>query len=115
MWIDPTNANRMTVGHDGGISISVNRGRTWNIVQLPNAQIYHVTVDSKVPYFVYGNMQDGPSSRGPSNSRAGVAVHGRGVSQDGGFRGAGYLPTDRPRVRRSDAGGDGRAGAPWPH
>ena len=29
IWIDPTNANRMTVGHDGGISISTNRGKNW--------------------------------------------------------------------------------------
>src|SRR5256886_6096809 len=32
------------------------------------AQIYHVTVDDQIPYFVYGNRQDGPSWRGPSNS-----------------------------------------------
>jgi len=37
-------------------------------VNLPIAQIYHVTVDDQIPYFVYGNRQDGPSWRGPSNS-----------------------------------------------
>ncbi len=68
MWIDPTNGDRMAVVNDGGVSISVNRGRTWNHIQLPIAQIYHVTVDNQVPYFVYGNKQDGPSYRGPSNS-----------------------------------------------
>jgi hypothetical protein len=68
MWIDPTNGDRMAVVHDGGVSISVNRGRSWNRVQLPIAQMYHVTVDDQIPYFVYGNMQDGPSWRGPSNS-----------------------------------------------
>ncbi len=68
MWIDPTNGDRMAVVNDGGVSISVNRGRTWNRIQLPIAQIYHVTVDNQIPYFVYGNRQDGPSFRGPSNS-----------------------------------------------
>jgi len=68
MWIDPTNGDRMAVVSDGGISISVNRGKTWNRVNLPIAQMYHVTVDDQVPYFVYGNRQDGPSWRGPSNS-----------------------------------------------
>jgi hypothetical protein len=28
-----------------------------------------VTVDNQIPYYVYGNKQDGPSYRGPSNSR----------------------------------------------
>jgi len=68
MWIDPTNGDRMAVVNDGGVSISVNRGRTWNHIQLPIAQIYHATVDDQIPYNVYGNRQDGPSWRGPSNS-----------------------------------------------
>jgi photosystem II stability/assembly factor-like uncharacterized protein len=68
VWIDPTNPERMIVGNDGGIGISVNRGRTWNRIQLPNAQMYHVAVDNQIPYNVYGNRQDGPSFRGPSNS-----------------------------------------------
>ena len=68
MWIDPTNPSRMAVANDGGISLSVTRGRTWNRVQLPIAQMYHVTVDNRIPYFVYGNEQDDPSYRGPSRS-----------------------------------------------
>lgn len=68
MWIDPTDGDRMAVVNDGGVNISVNRGHTWNHVNLPIAQLYHVTVDDQIPYFVYGNRQDGPSWRGPSNS-----------------------------------------------
>jgi photosystem II stability/assembly factor-like uncharacterized protein len=71
MWIDPANPSRMAVANDGGVSLSVTRGRTWERVQLPIAQIYHATVDNQVPYYVYGNKQDGPSYRGPSNSRSG--------------------------------------------
>ena len=70
MWIDPTNANRMIVGHDQGVSVSQNRGRTWRRQRLANAQMYHVEVDNQIPYYVYGNQQDGPSLRGPSNSRS---------------------------------------------
>ena len=55
MWIDPGNGDRMVVGHDQGVSISVNRGRTWQRVRLANAQMYHVTVDNQIPYYVYGN------------------------------------------------------------
>ena len=79
MWIDPGNANRMIVAHDQGVSISQTRGRTWLKQRLPNAQIYHVTVDNQIPYYVYGNKQDGPSYRGPSNSRL----------DEGGGRGGG--------------------------
>ncbi len=68
-WIDPTNAKRMIVSHDGGVSITLNRGRTWQRIQLPIAQMYHASTDNAVPYNVYGNMQDGPSVRGPSVSR----------------------------------------------
>jgi len=84
MWIDPTNGDRMTVANDGGIGITINRGRTWQRVQFPIAQMYHVTVDNQIPYFVYGNKQDGSSYRGPSNSLSG----GRG----GG--GAGFAAPD---------------------
>ena len=70
MWIDPTNANRMIVGHDQGVSVSQTRGRTWRRQRLANAQMYHVTVDNQIPYYVYGNQQDGPGFRGPSNSRS---------------------------------------------
>ncbi|HEX7138292.1 MAG TPA: hypothetical protein VF219_10610, partial [Vicinamibacterales bacterium] len=69
MWIDPTNADRFVVAHDDGLSFSVNRGRSWHQIQLPVAQMYHVAVDNQIPYNVYGNRQDGPSTRGPSNSR----------------------------------------------
>lgn len=68
MWIDPTNGDRMVVGNDGGASISINRGQTWFKARLPIAQMYHVATDNQIPYFVYGNRQDGPSCRGPSNS-----------------------------------------------
>ncbi len=69
IWIDPTNADRQIVAHDQGLSITVNRGRTWFKQRLNNAQIYHVTVDNQIPYNVLGNKQDEPSYRGPSNSR----------------------------------------------
>ncbi len=72
IWVDPKNSDRMLVGNDQYVSISINRGKTWNGVRLPNAQMYHVAVDNQIPYFVYGNKQDGPSYRGPSNSKMGV-------------------------------------------
>ena len=74
MWIDPTNPDRMINGNDQNVAISTTRARTWLRVNLPIAQMYHVTVDNRVPYYVYGNRQDGPSYRGPSNSRTGGTI-----------------------------------------
>ena len=71
IWIDPTDANRMAVANDGGVSLSVTRGKTWYRIQLPIAQMYHVTVDNRIPYYVYGNEQDDPSYRGPSRVAGG--------------------------------------------
>ncbi|MGQ0703991.1 MAG: VPS10 domain-containing protein [Gemmatimonadales bacterium] len=84
MWIDPTDGDRMAVANDNAIAISVNRGRTWNRVQLPIAQMYHVTVDDRVPYTVCGNRQDGPSACGPSNSKLGGFGGGGGGGGGGG-------------------------------
>jgi len=56
MWIDPTNGDRMAVVNDGG-EYFVDRGNSWNHVNLPIAQMYHVTVDDQIPYYVYGNRQ----------------------------------------------------------
>lgn len=74
MWIDPTNANRMINGNDQNVAISTTRARTWLRTNLPIAQMYHVTTDNRVPYYVYGNRQDGPSYRGPSHSRTGGGI-----------------------------------------
>jgi len=74
MWIDPLNADRMVVGSDQGVSLSINRGKTWYGAKLPIAQMYHATVDNQIPYYVYGNRQDGSSARGPSNSLTGGKI-----------------------------------------
>ena len=74
MWIAPDQPDRMIVGHDGGVSISTNRGETWQRPRLPIAQMYHVHTDDEIPYRVMGNRQDGPSSRGPSNSLTGGGI-----------------------------------------
>jgi photosystem II stability/assembly factor-like uncharacterized protein len=116
MWIDELNADRQIVSGDGGVSISENRGASWFRVQLPVAQMYHVTVDNAVPYNVMGNRQDGPSARGPSNARMG-GLFGPGIiprsawhTVGGGESGfATPDPTD-PNIVWSSASGAGGGG-----
>ncbi|SVA43319.1 uncharacterized protein METZ01_LOCUS96173, partial [marine metagenome] len=74
MWIDPLLPDRMIVGHDQGLSISTDRGKNWWRPRLPIAQMYHVNTDNRIPYFVYGNRQDGATQMGPSNSLTGGGI-----------------------------------------
>lgn len=76
IWIDPLDPRRIMVAHDQGIGISLDRGRTYEQVRLPIAQMYHVAVDTQIPYFVYGSRQDGQTMRGPSNSLMGATPGG---------------------------------------
>ena len=116
MWIDPTDANRMIVAHDQGLSISVNRGKTWFRKRLSNAQMYHVTVDNMVPYNVLGNKQDEPTYRGPSNSRIqgrrGINYIPRGMWHHVGGGESGWATPDpeNPNIVWSSASGSGMVG-----
>lgn len=112
MWIDPTNADRMIVAHDQGLSISQNRGRTWFRQRLKNAQIYHVTVDNMIPYNVFGNKQDEPTYRGPSNSRLAQGRILRGMWHAVGGGESGWATPDPvdPNIVWSTASGSGMVG-----
>jgi len=59
LWIDPANPQRMINANDGGANVTVNGGRTWTRQDnQPTAQFYHVAVDNRWPYYVYGAQQD---------------------------------------------------------
>ena len=111
MWIDPKNANRMIEGNDQGLGITNNRGETWRRVHLPIAQMYHVTIDNAIPYNVMGNRQDGPSSRGPSNSMYGGGIaRGDWFAVGGGESGFATPDPRDPNVVWSSASGSGARG-----
>ncbi|MEM8490338.1 MAG: sialidase [Pseudomonadota bacterium] len=115
MWVDPSNGDRQIVVGDGGLSISHNRGESWHRVQLPVAQLYHVTTDTAIPYNVLTNRQDGPSMRGPSRSRrqsSSDGFIGTGLWHDVGGGESGFAtadPTD-PNIVWSSASGYGALG-----
>jgi len=59
MWIDPKDANRMIVSNDGGVTVSLDGGKTWTRQDnQPTAQFYHVITDTRTPYYLYGSQQD---------------------------------------------------------
>ncbi len=77
VWIDPLDPDRFMIAHDGGASITLNRGATFQRVVLPIAQLYHVHTDTRVPYHLYANRQDGTSYRMPSLGLAGRISEGQ--------------------------------------
>jgi photosystem II stability/assembly factor-like uncharacterized protein len=73
LWIDPRDSRHMLIGCDGGFYATFDRGKTWdhlNILAL--GQFYHVCVDNKTPYNVYGGLQDNGSWGGPSRTMRGT-------------------------------------------
>lgn len=68
IWIDPQNADRFVITNDAGLIITQVHGRGFQRITLPIGQMYHVAVDDQVPYYVYSNMQDDGTMRGPSTS-----------------------------------------------
>ncbi len=75
VWMDPEDPKRMIVGNDGGVHLSTNGGETWFTPPLPISQFYHVSADTRRPYWVAGAMQDLGTAQGPSDSLAsGIAL-----------------------------------------
>lgn len=66
IWIDPRNPDRWIATGDGGAGITTNHARSFLSVTLPIGQMYHVAVDTRVPYWLYSNRQDNGTMRGPS-------------------------------------------------
>ena len=74
LWIDPDNTKHVIGGDDGGLWISYDGGsRWWKSANLPISQFYHVAVDDKDPYQVYGGLQDNSSWVGDSAYPGGIS------------------------------------------
>ena len=59
LWIDPRDPKHVVTGNDGGLYMSQDGGNRWlKADNLPISQFYHVSVDDKDPYQVYGGLQD---------------------------------------------------------
>ena len=67
VWVDPHDSRHVMKADDGSLGISYDRGLTWLMMtHLPVSQWYHVNVDMRKPYWVYGGLQDNGSWMGPS-------------------------------------------------
>jgi len=75
MWIDPNDGRHMILGNDGGLYVTNSRMDQWeHLNKFAIGQFYHVTVDPRPAYNVYGGLQDNGSWGGPSRDRTGNGV-----------------------------------------
>ena len=73
VWIDPTNTKYIVGGDDGGLWYSYDGGnKWWKANNLPVSEFYHVSVDNKDPYQVYGGLQDNSSWVGDQEYPGGI-------------------------------------------
>jgi photosystem II stability/assembly factor-like uncharacterized protein len=90
LWIDPKNTNRMIASNDGGVTVTLDGGKTWSRQDnQPTAQFYHVIADSRTPYYIYGAQQDNSTVAIASRSDEGAI--GRADWYDVGGGEAGYI------------------------
>jgi photosystem II stability/assembly factor-like uncharacterized protein len=69
LWISPDDPNRMILGSDQGVIISVDGAKTWSSwYNQPTGQFYHVVTDHRFPFWVYGAQQDSGSMALPERS-----------------------------------------------
>ncbi len=69
LWIDPRDGRHMLIGTDGGTYATYDRGEKWDYLNtMAVGQFYHVAVDNRRPYRVYGGLQDNGSWGGPSHT-----------------------------------------------
>ena len=93
LWIDPTNPQRLFNSNDGGVTISLDGGKTWTQQNnQPTAQFYHVAVDNHWPYRVYGAQQDNSTVAIASYSDDGVIARQDWYEVGGGE--SGYISPD---------------------
>jgi photosystem II stability/assembly factor-like uncharacterized protein len=72
LWVDPRDGRHLLVGTDGGVYASYDRGDRWDLLNhAAIGQFYHVAVDARRPFRVYGGLQDNGTWGGPSRSSRG--------------------------------------------
>ncbi|HUI31238.1 MAG TPA: hypothetical protein VLX91_13585, partial [Candidatus Acidoferrales bacterium] len=78
IWIDPQNPDRIILGNDGGVYLSLDGGDTWRFLNnLPIGQFYQVAVDNNTPYNLGGGLQDNNAWYGTSHNLYGPTITGQ--------------------------------------
>jgi photosystem II stability/assembly factor-like uncharacterized protein len=69
LWIDPRDGRHMLLGGDGGYAVTYDRMVNWDrLNHVAIGQFYHVAIDARRDYRVYGGLQDNGTWGGPSRT-----------------------------------------------
>ncbi|MEO6811721.1 MAG: PDZ domain-containing protein, partial [Isosphaeraceae bacterium] len=69
LWINPNDGRHMLHGCDGGVYVTYDRMANWDhLNHAALGQFYHVALDTRRDYRVFGGLQDNGSWGGPSRS-----------------------------------------------
>jgi photosystem II stability/assembly factor-like uncharacterized protein len=76
IWIDPRDPERWVIAHDGGVSITFDRGGNFYTPEnIPLTQFYEVAYDYAVPYNICGGAQDDGILCGPTRRKSGALTN----------------------------------------
>lgn len=79
LWIDPRDGRHMIIGCDGGTYVTYDRMTRWDhLNHSAIGQFYHVALDTRPFYKVYGGLQDNGTWGGPCRTRTSLGP----VNQD---------------------------------
>ncbi|HEX4012723.1 MAG TPA: hypothetical protein VHX17_02400 [Candidatus Cybelea sp.] len=109
LWIDPAESNRMILGTDQGVVVSVNRAKTWSSwYNQPTAQFYYVSTDTAFAYSAYGAQQDSGAAIATTMSKYGT-ISGQDFRPiDAGGENGNVAPDPRKRdLIFGDSSGEG--------
>ncbi len=109
LWLDPSDPSHMILGTDQSTSLSLDNGAHWSSwFNQPTAQIYHISVDNRVPYWIYASQQDSGALMIPSRGRSGIITNHDWQPVGGGGE-SGYIfprKDDPSIIYGSGAGGE---------
>jgi photosystem II stability/assembly factor-like uncharacterized protein len=96
MWIDPKNPDRVWVGQDGGLGVSLDRGANFEaVLGMALGQYYQIHADNRAPFYhVTGGLQDNGTWSGPVRTRDPAGIAGDDWLKVGG--GDGFFAASHP-------------------
>ena len=98
LWINPNNSKIMVETNDGGGTVTFNGGKTWTKQDQNIGQFYHVSLDNRFPYQIYGAQQDFSSLTIKSRTKGNAITSDAWYPVAGGESGYVWPKPDQPTI-----------------
>lgn len=78
-WIDPKSPERMLLANDGGVSMTMDAGKSWKnfFDKIPTTQFYTLAYDMGKPFNIFGSIQDEGTFSGSIKNTFGETLNKR--------------------------------------